>query len=98
MVRTLTNVSRTRSTTHAKRFSEAYTHSSRRDPLTIFHRYAVAELQKDVEREIETLPEAEREAARTKFGIFVVHNKRKTKLGTIPDDVKCACFQSAPTL
>ena len=54
------------------------------------YRYAVAELQKDVEREIQALPEAEREAARTKFGIFVVHNKRKTKLGTIPDDVKYA--------
>ena len=47
-------------------------------------------MQKDVEREIQTLPEAEREAARTKFGIFVVHNKRKTKLGTIRNDVKYA--------
>ncbi|KZV68947.1 PRTase-like protein [Peniophora sp. CONT] len=57
--------------------------------------YAVAELQKDVEREIQALPEAERDAARTKFGIFVVHNKRKTKLGKIPDDVKY--FQAAET-
>lgn len=33
------------------------------------------ELQKDVERELAHLPEEEREKKRTKFAIFVVHNK-----------------------
>ncbi|KAI0343221.1 PRTase-like protein [Trametopsis cervina] len=46
--------------------------------------YAVSELQKDVEQELLTLPESEREAKRTEFGIFVVHNKRKEKLGKLP--------------
>lgn len=50
-------------------------------------RYAIAELQKDVETELETLPEAERAAARTQFGVFVVHNKLKDKLGHIPADI-----------
>ena len=36
-----------------------------------------------------TLPESEREAARTHFAVFVVHNKLKPKLGAIPDDVPC---------
>jgi len=47
----------------------------------------VAELKKDVEKELLALPEAEREAARTQFAIFVVHNKRKPKTGQIPPDV-----------
>ncbi|KAI0028556.1 PRTase-like protein [Vararia minispora EC-137] len=50
--------------------------------------YAITELEKDVEREIATLPESEREKARTKFGVFVVHNKRKEKLGIIPEGIK----------
>ncbi|ETW79120.1 hypothetical protein HETIRDRAFT_387410 [Heterobasidion irregulare TC 32-1] len=49
--------------------------------------YAIEELKKDVERELLTLPEPEREAARTQFAVFVVHNKLKPKLGAIPDDV-----------
>ncbi|KAI0091694.1 hypothetical protein BDY19DRAFT_931809 [Irpex rosettiformis] len=49
--------------------------------------YAVSELNKDVEKELAALPEAERENKRTKFGIFVVHNKRKEKLGKLPDDL-----------
>ncbi|TCD69617.1 hypoxanthine-guanine phosphoribosyltransferase [Steccherinum ochraceum] len=49
--------------------------------------YAVSELQADVEREIAALPEEEREAKRTKFAVFVVHNKLKEKLGSLPDDV-----------
>jgi hypothetical protein len=52
-------------------------------------RYAIAELQQDVERELATLPEAEREAQRTKFAVFVVHNKRKPKVGVLPPDVPC---------
>ncbi|THH33371.1 hypothetical protein EUX98_g836 [Antrodiella citrinella] len=49
--------------------------------------YAISELQADVEREIASLPEGEREAKRTKFAVFVVHNKLKPKLGALPDNV-----------
>jgi uncharacterized protein len=49
--------------------------------------YALSELQKDVEQDLEALPEPQREAARTKFAIFVVHNKLKPKLAEIPPDV-----------
>ncbi|EIW58633.1 PRTase-like protein [Trametes versicolor FP-101664 SS1] len=49
--------------------------------------YAVTELQQDVERELALLPESEREAKRTKFAVFVVHNKLKPKLGEIPSDI-----------
>lgn len=52
-----------------------------------FSSYAVSELQKDVERELEALPEAEREAKRTKFAVFVVHNKLKPKLAELPADI-----------
>ncbi|KAG2157848.1 phosphoribosyltransferase-like protein [Suillus bovinus] len=48
--------------------------------------YALNELQKDVEAELEMLPESERDSKRTKFAIFVVHNKLKTKLGKLPPD------------
>lgn len=50
-------------------------------------RYAVSELQNDVEKELLTLPEAEREAKRTQFAVFVVHNKRKAKLGKLPPEL-----------
>lgn len=46
--------------------------------------YAVSELQKDVERELLDLPESEREAARTQFAVFVVHNKLKPKAEQLP--------------
>ncbi|KAF8606074.1 PRTase-like protein [Ceratobasidium sp. AG-I] len=49
--------------------------------------YAVRELQKDVEKELLLLPESERDAMRTKFGVFVVHNKLKPKRGSLPADV-----------
>ncbi|KAK7686405.1 hypothetical protein QCA50_010629 [Cerrena zonata] len=49
--------------------------------------YAVSELQKDVDEEVAKLPESEREAARTKFAVFVVHNKLKEKLANLPADV-----------
>ncbi|KZS94460.1 hypothetical protein SISNIDRAFT_44601 [Sistotremastrum niveocremeum HHB9708] len=58
-----------------------------RRALIVTLHYAVAELQKDVERALEELPEAEREAARTKFAIFVVHNKLKAKDGDLPADI-----------
>ncbi|KIK95668.1 hypothetical protein PAXRUDRAFT_826784 [Paxillus rubicundulus Ve08.2h10] len=46
--------------------------------------YALSELEKDVELELQALPESEREANRTEFAIFVVHNKLKPKLGELP--------------
>ena len=49
--------------------------------------YAISELQKDVEKELLALPESERDAKRTEFGIFVVHNKRKEKLGKLPESL-----------
>ena len=53
-----------------------------------FHsvRYAVSELQKDVNLELMSYPESEREALQTKFSVFVVHNKKKPKLGELPPD------------
>ncbi|KII87206.1 hypothetical protein PLICRDRAFT_42856 [Plicaturopsis crispa FD-325 SS-3] len=49
--------------------------------------YALSELQKDVENELQALPESERDAQRTQFAIFVVHNKLKPKLGSLPPDI-----------
>jgi len=49
--------------------------------------YAVRELQKDVDDELQSYPESERDALRTKFAIFVVHNKIKEKKGILPADV-----------
>lgn len=51
--------------------------------------YAVQELQKDVELAIAGLSGEEKEAKRTKFAIFVVHNKLKEKKGTLPSDIPC---------
>lgn len=58
--------------------------------LTQYIRYALSELQKDVEEEILNHPESEREALRkaTKFAIFVVHNKvTRPKMAGIPASV-----------
>jgi uncharacterized protein len=49
--------------------------------------YALSELEKDVEKELQDVPEAERDAQRTKFAIFVVHNKLKPKRAQLPPDV-----------
>ncbi|KAF8511842.1 hypothetical protein BU17DRAFT_77478 [Hysterangium stoloniferum] len=49
--------------------------------------YAISELQKDVERELQALPESERDAARTRFAVFVVHNKLKPKVKDLPIDI-----------
>ena len=48
--------------------------------------YALSELKKDVELELLSYPESEREALRsaTSFAIFVVHNKLKDKLAELP--------------
>ncbi|KAF9078088.1 phosphoribosyltransferase-like protein [Rhodocollybia butyracea] len=49
--------------------------------------YALTELKNDIEAELLTRPEADREALRaaTRFGIFVVHNKNKPKLAELPE-------------
>ncbi len=61
-----------------------------RIPLSqFFDSYAISELQKDVEKELLELPEEEREAARTKFAVFVVHNKLKEKAESLPEDLPC---------
>ncbi|KAK0238735.1 hypothetical protein EDD85DRAFT_827946 [Armillaria nabsnona] len=48
--------------------------------------YALSELQKDVDKELASYPESERDALRaaTQFGVFVVHNKLKPKLAELP--------------
>lgn len=55
--------------------------------LMLYHSYAISELQKDVERELESLPDSERDAARTKFAVFVVHNKIKPKVKHLPGEI-----------
>ncbi|KAJ7583422.1 hypothetical protein C8J56DRAFT_791268 [Mycena floridula] len=49
--------------------------------------YAFSELSKDVEEELLSRPESDRDALRkaTKFGVFVVHNKKKPKLAELPE-------------
>merc|ERR1711977_724819 len=50
--------------------------------------YAIAELQKDVKAQLESLPEEKRKAMPpTEFAIFVVHNKLKEKAGSVPESV-----------
>jgi hypothetical protein len=46
--------------------------------------YAVRELEKDVETARQKLG---REGERTRFSIFVLHNKDKTKKGHLPEDM-----------
>ena len=40
-----------------------------------------------MEKELLALPEAEREAQRTKFAVFVVHNKLKPKVKELPPGI-----------
>jgi hypothetical protein len=54
---------------------------------TNLDRYALAELQKDVDAELGKLPESEREKNHPEFAIFVVHNKLKEKAGKLPATV-----------
>lgn len=49
--------------------------------------YAVTELQRDIEAELLQLPESERDASRTQFAIFVVHNKLKPKAHELPINI-----------
>ena len=53
---------------------------------TAFYSYAVSELKKDVERELLSYPQENRESLRaaTQFAVFVVHNKTKAKLADLP--------------
>lgn len=46
--------------------------------------YAVKELQKDV---AQAAKEAGKDPESTKFSIFVLHNKDKTKRGALPQDM-----------
>jgi uncharacterized protein len=55
--------------------------------VDLIHSYALSELQKDVEDELQDVPAAERDALRTKFAIFVVHNKLKPKHAELPPDI-----------
>ena len=57
--------------------------------------YALSELQKDVEAELLLHPESERESLRsaTKFAVFVVHNKKKPKLGHLAHDIRYDTFE-----
>jgi len=58
-----------------------------RRSATDLNRYALAELQKDVNAELQKLPEAEREKNFPEFAVFVVHNKLKEKVGKLPDTI-----------
>ncbi|KAI9464630.1 hypothetical protein BJY52DRAFT_1250433 [Lactarius psammicola] len=49
--------------------------------------YAISELRKDTENALQLLPHHEREGAKTKFAVFVVHNKLKPKVGSLPADI-----------
>lgn len=59
--------------------------------------YAVSELQKDVEKELLNYPEDQRAQLReaTKFGVFVVHNKKKPKLAQLEESIPYASFYRA---
>ena len=80
--------SRTRLMIHVKLcstiFYEFHVYATHIFPLS----YAVSELWKDVEKELLSFPESDRDRLRaaTKFGIFVVHNKTKTKLAELVGD------------
>ncbi|KAH8116267.1 PRTase-like protein [Phellopilus nigrolimitatus] len=49
--------------------------------------YAVKELKADIEKELLALPEDQRDAVRTQFSVFVVHNKLKEKAADLPADL-----------
>ncbi|KZP11494.1 PRTase-like protein [Athelia psychrophila] len=60
--------------------------------------YALSELQKDVESELLNFPASERDALRTQFAIFVVHNKLKPKLAQLPATVPYYAGAEIPDL
>ncbi|KAJ4305300.1 hypoxanthine-guanine phosphoribosyltransferase [Kalmusia sp. IMI 367209] len=57
--------------------------------------YAVKELEKDV---IEAQKKLGREGEKTRFSIFVLHNKDKTKKGLLPEDVVQGRYLAAKTV
>ncbi|GIL59257.1 hypothetical protein Vafri_14175 [Volvox africanus] len=58
--------------------------------------YAVSELSKDVEKQRQEYEarrkEGDPEWASPRLGVFVVHNKIKTKSGVLPDEVMETCY------
>ncbi|OAL49394.1 hypoxanthine guanine phosphoribosyltransferase [Pyrenochaeta sp. DS3sAY3a] len=57
--------------------------------------YAVRELEKDVEAAVEKLG---RQGEKTRFSIFVLHNKDKTKKGALPQDILQGRYIAARTV
>jgi hypothetical protein len=77
---------------HAKLSSTRSSFSVSCTSSRLIHRYAVSELQKDVESELQLLPESERDFRQTQFGIFVVHNKLIPKLWELPPNISWVHF------
>jgi hypothetical protein len=71
-----------------KHYSMLYSSSSEKPNNHFGGSYAISELQKDVDSELSSVPESEREMwrAQTTFGVFVVHDKNKPKLAALPPD------------
>lgn len=57
--------------------------------------YAVRELEKDVEAAVKKLG---REGEKTKFSIFVLHNKDKAKKGQLPQEILQGRYIAARTV
>lgn len=57
--------------------------------------YAVRELEKDVEAAVQKLG---RQGEKTNFSIFVLHNKDKTKKGSLPQDILEGRYSAARTV
>ena len=57
--------------------------------------YAVRELEKDVEAAVTKLG---RQGEKTKFSIFVLHNKDKTKKGILPQEILQGRYIAAQTV
>lgn len=57
--------------------------------------YAVRELEKDVEAAVKKLG---REGETTRFSIFVLHNKDKTKKGVLPQEILKGRYSAARTV
>jgi hypoxanthine phosphoribosyltransferase len=57
--------------------------------------YAVRELEKDVEAAVQSLG---RQGEKTNFSIFVLHNKDKTKKGSLPQEILKGRYIAARTV
>ncbi|KAF9646364.1 PRTase-like protein [Thelephora ganbajun] len=60
--------------------------------------YALAELQKDVNAELQKLSESERDKNHPEFAVFVVHNKLKEKVGKLPATIPYYTGAEVPDL